>query len=234
MARDLPSGIVAAIEFAGWSGGRVAALGGFRKKLHTPPDAVNAATQAFLGRVCAGELAARAEELFQRVRAGLGYRRKELALARAAPAALLSARDFAVELAYRLEETEPSLYRSTITLRGLRSAELARTEEFAAIFARTFTELSFQLRRGVEVEAVVDAVEALPAGSGFGVSYPSDCRECRIAVEGVEAEVRCTGMALEVVFPRAGSPRELMDGFAALRDAFELSPALAGLISAPA
>ena len=47
---------------------------------------------------------------------------------------------------------------------------------------------------------------------------------------GVDALVRCSGAALDVVFPRPGGPAELLDAFAAVRDAFQLSRALAALI----
>ena len=47
---------------------------------------------------------------------------------------------------------------------------------------------------------------------------------------GVEAQVRCTGESLDLVFNRAGSPAELIDGFSAVRLAFSLDPELAGLI----
>ena len=42
----------------------VKTLGGFKKGHHTVPDAVNATTNAFLGKLCAGELAADGETLF--------------------------------------------------------------------------------------------------------------------------------------------------------------------------
>jgi hypothetical protein len=208
----------------------VKALGGFRKTHHTLPDAVNDATTAFLGKICAGELAGEAEALFQAVRTGLGYKRKEVSLALESPHAILTAKDFVVEISYALEDAEPSRYAVTTRLQALRSAELARTEEFAAIFAGRFSEIAFELKRGVQVEAVIDMIEALDEGSGLQVQYPSDCRECEIAVEGVDARLRCTGVALEVVFLRAGAPHELMDGFAAVREAFRVSGELAGLI----
>ena len=49
-------------------------------------------------------------------------------------------------------------------------------------------------------------------------------------IEGVDADVRCTGATLEVVFPRTGAPAELIDGFAAVREAFQISKALRALI----
>ena len=233
MTGALPSSIIAGISFIGRGGGAVKALGGFKKGRHTVPDGVNAVTNAFLGKLCAGELAAEAETLFQSVRTGLGYKRRDVSLAVAGQSAVLVAKDFAVDIFYALEEGDASRYAVTTTLRELKNADLARTGEFAGIFSGKFSEISFGLKKGARVEAVVDAIEALEdseEGGGLKVSYPSDCSECEIVVEGVEARVRCTGGSLEVVFPRAGGPAELMDGFAAVRGAFAISKVLGGLI----
>jgi hypothetical protein len=230
LSSELPSRVVAGINFVGRDDGDVKTLSGFKKGHHTVPDAANATTNAFLGKLCVGELADEAEKLFQEVRAALDYKRKDMALSVTSPLAVLSARDFTVEIFYALEEREPARYAVTTTLRGLMSAELARKEEFARIFAGRFTEISFALRKGASVEAVVDAIEELESDDGLTVTYPSDCHECTIAVEGIDATVRCTGSTLEVVFPRAGGPAELIDAFATVREAFRISKGLSGLI----
>jgi hypothetical protein len=230
MTGALPSEIIAGISFTGRSGGPVKLLGGFRKGHHTLPDAANAVTNAFLGKICAGELGERAEELFQKVRTALGYKRKDVSLGLTPPLAVLTAKDFTVEIAYALEETEPTRYAVTQTLHSLRNGDLAQTEEFAGIFAAAFTEISFGLKQGARVEAVIDAIEALDGEGGLAVDYPADCRECLIHVTDIEARVRCTGGTMDIVFSRAGSPRELMAEFAAVRSAFAVSPALAGAI----
>lgn len=231
MTDELPSRVIAGIAFVGRGGGQVKALAGFRKGHHSLPDAANAVTNAFLGKICAGELAEEAERLFQEVRAGLAYKRKDLSLNVASPVAVLTARDFGVEIAYALEETDPTRYAVTTTLRELGDLAVARQPEFARIFAGRFTELSFALRKGARVEAVIDAIEALEGEGGLGVQYPSDCRDCTIRVAGVEAEVRCTGASLEVVFPRGLAPAELLEAFGAVREAFQISKALAGMIA---
>ena len=231
MTGELPSSIIAGISFIGRGGGLVKALDGFKKGHHTVPDAANAVTNAFLGKICEGELAAQAEKLFQDARAQLGYKRKDVALTVAAGVAVLTARDFTVEICYALEEAEPARYTVTTTLRGLRNADLAQTEGFAGVFHGSFTEIAFALKKGAKVEAIVDVIEALDGEGGLAVSYPSDCRECTVSVEGVDAQVRCTGAALELVFPRAGSPRELMAAFVAVRGAFSVSRVLAGLVA---
>jgi hypothetical protein len=230
MTGFLPSSIVAGISFIGRAGGLVKTLDGFKKKHHTLPDGVNAATNAFLGKICAGELMVQAEKLFQAVRIGLDYKRKDMSLNVASPCAALAAKDFTVEIFYALEASAPARYAVITTLHDLKNAELARTEEFARIFAGMFSELSFALKKGASVEAMIDVIEALDRKGGIEVSYPSDCRECVVSVKGVDAQVRCSGAALEIVFPRAGSPRELMEGFAAVRGAFSVSRELAGMI----
>ena len=230
MTGELPSSIIAGISFIGRSGGMVKTLGGFKKGHHTVPDAANATTNAFLGKICAGELAAGAEALFQQVRSRLGYKRKEVSLTLASPGAVLAAKDFTVEISYTLDEADPTRYGAVTILRDLRNVELARTEEFSEVFARKFSEISFGLKRGAKVEAVVDAIESMDGEGGLAVSYPSDCRECVITVEGVDAQVRCTGSALDLVFPRPGAPRELIEAFVAVRSAFSVSRELSGLI----
>ncbi|MEO7411944.1 MAG: hypothetical protein ABIZ81_01185, partial [Opitutaceae bacterium] len=92
MTGALPSSIVAGISFIGRGAGQVKTLGGFKKSHHTLPDAANATTNAFLGKICEGELAAQSEKLFQSVRTGLGYKRKDVGLSVASPAAVLTAK----------------------------------------------------------------------------------------------------------------------------------------------
>lgn len=230
MAQSLPSSIVSEIAFVGRAGGAVKALSGFKKGRHTLPDATNATTNAFLGKICEAELAADAEKLFQAVRTGLSYKRKDVSLTVASPAAVLTSKDFSLEIFYALEESDPSRYGVTTTMRELKNVELARTTEFSGIFSGRFAEILFALKKGTSVEAVIDAIEAIGPEGGLDVTYPSDCRECEITVTGVDACVRFTGASLDVVFARGGSPAELIDAFADVRGAFAISKVLAGLI----
>ncbi len=229
MPAEIPSSIVASLGFAGFGGGAVKTLRGFQKGRHTLPTAATATTNAFLAKLCAGELEEQAEDFFQRTRAALGYKRREISLSVSSPVAVLGAKDFTFEIAYALEDAEPDRYRISHTLHSLRQAAVVRRPEFDAVFSGVFTELAFALRKGVSVEAVIDAAEALDTADGLAVAYPSDCGECTLTVPGVEATVRCTGATLDLVFPSGGSPAQLLDGFAAVREAFALRPGLAAL-----
>ena len=226
---ELPSRVVAAISFIGRGGGAVKSLEGFRKGHHTVPDVANAVTNGFLAKICETDLATAAEKLFQEVRAGFGYKRRDISLSVTTPSATLVAKDFAVEMVYALEERDPARYSVVTTLRELGDAGLARSETMARVFAGKFSDLSFALQKPARVEAVIDMIEALDE-TDLRVSYPSDCCECSITVAGLDAHVRFTGPTLDVVFPRSGAPAELIDGFEVVRSAFQISKPLAALL----
>lgn len=231
-ASDGPHKFVSRLSLTGRSQGAVKALPGFRKQHHTVPDAVNAATSAFLGKLCAVELAAEGEDFFQRTKATLGYKRAEVSLEVTAPTATLTAKDFTLELAYALQPADPGSYEIVRTLHGLRDGELVARPEFNDLFAATFNGIVFGLTKNVKVEAVVDVVEARDEDDGLTVSYPSDCRHCVLMVAAVAAEVICDGATLEMRFPKNGSPQELVEAFTAVRAAFALTKnrVLAGLL----
>jgi hypothetical protein len=225
---------ISQVRLSGGSGGAVKTLRGFDKSRHSVPDAVNAATSGFLAKLCSAELAEEAEAMFQRARTALGYKRTGISLDLSPALATLTTKDFCWELAYALEPSEPARYSVTRILHSLRSGELVRLDAFNELFAGQFDAVVFDLARGVRVEAVVDAVEALDAEAedALHVDYPSDCSRCVIQAPGVSARVECDGATLAMRFPRAGSPAECLREFAALREAFRLSKdaTLAGLL----
>jgi hypothetical protein len=229
---EAASPFISRISLVGRDAGRVKALAGFKKQHHTVPDAVNAATEGFLAKLCATELATEAEQFYQRAKAAFGYKRTELTLAVSSPVAVLTAKDFTLEIAFALQADDPSGYTITRTLHSLGEMEGSARPELNDVFSAGFSGIIFGLVKGVPVEAVIDAIEARGGEDGLAVNYPSDCQRCVITVDGVKAEVICDGATLEMRFPRAGSPAELVEAFAAVRTAFSLSRdrVLAGLL----
>lgn len=222
------------IRLTGRSRGLVKNLSGFNKKHHSVPDAVNAHTAAFLSKLCTDELAEEAEAFFQKARTLFAYKRKEIALDLSSSLAVLTAHDFTLEWSYALAENAPSEWLLTRTLHTLNSAP-AKTPEantahaaaFEEAFAGMFDTIIFSLTKGAPVESIIDAVESLDAepdgNTTLNVTYPSDYSRCVLTVEGVAAEVVFDGGELSMVFPRAGSPSELIAAFAEVRRAFALA-----------
>lgn len=223
---------VSQISLTGHGQGAVKALAGFKKQHHTLPDAVNATTNAFLGKLCVAEITAEAEDFFQRAKALLKYKRTDLALEVASPTAQLVTKDFVFAMTYALEKPQPDRYTITRTLHSLRNGTLVNQGEFDQLFAGTFSGIVFELTKGVRVESVIDAVEALDDETTLQVDYPSTCQHCVLTVRDIGAEVICDGATLEMRFPKNGSPRELVEAFAAVRRAFALTKnqVLSGLL----
>lgn len=237
-AADDPKSFISQVSLVGRGGGAFKTLRGFDKSRHTVPDAVNNATSGFLAKLCTPELSEEAEAFFQRAKAALDYKRKDIGLDVTSPVAVLSAKDFTLEIAYALGATDPASYAITRTLHSIKNGDLLRVEEFNELFAGQFSAIAFALKKGVRVEAVIDAVEGLEdddtddAVAKLRVDYPSDYRDCTLTVAGLDAAVVCDGATLEMRFEKNGSPRELVEAFAAARKAFALTKdrALAGLL----
>lgn len=223
---------VAGIRWLGRQTGPVKSLRGFNKSRHTVPDAVNATTQAFLGKLCADELAKEAEALFARARSAFSYKRKEISLSVQAPTATLAAMDFRHDWSYALTEEDPGRFEAIRALSEVRHGEWLRSPACAEVFSGAFTELVFSLSRGAPVEKVIDAVEGL-SNTALSVDYPSDCSSCHLSVPDVDAAVRFDGRELSLVFPRPGHPAELWDAFLLVRSAFRLTDdgVLSGLLT---
>lgn len=235
-AADDPRSFISQVSLVGRGGGAFKTLRGFDKSRHTVPDTVNNATSGFLAKLCTPELSEEAEDFFQRAKAAMNYKRKDVGLDVTSPVAVLGAKDFTLEIAYALEAGDPASYAITRTLHSIKSGDLLRVAEFDELFAGQFSAIAFALKKGVRVEAVIDAVEGLEgdadAEGKLRVDYPSDYRDCTLSVAGVDAAVVCDGATLEMRFEKNGSPRQLVEAFAAVRKAFALTKdrALAGLL----
>lgn len=233
-AGDL-SRFVRHVRLAGLTRGLVKNLRGFHKKHHSVPDFASAAAHAFLGKLCADELADEAEAFFQKARDAFAYKRKDISLDVTSPVAVLTARDFTLEWAYALDEDAPAEWTLTHTLHSLADP---RHPAFDEHFGGLFDRIVFSLTKGAPVEAVIDAVEALDTTEDWTnpapltVTYPSDCSSCTLRVTDIAAEVVFNGGELSMVFSKTGTPRELLETFAEVRRAFAFtkSPALAGLL----
>jgi hypothetical protein len=226
------AGSVQGIRFVGRTTGPVKTLRGFRKGQHTVPDAVNPATNAFLARLCAEELREEAEAFFQSARVACGYKRRDIAVTLGSPQALVAARDFTLEISCSFVAGEPAAYQMLRSLHGCSGRDFLRSQACADVFGGRFEELVFALTKGATVESVIDAVEGCEVAA-LRIAYPSDCSHCLLSVEGVGAQVRFDGAELAMVFPKNGSPAELLDGFLAVRAVFSLSKSrvLSGLLN---
>lgn len=217
------AGLLSEIRLSGSIEAPVKKLSGFKKNVHTVPDADTPATNAFLSKICATELQEEAEGFFQKARDILGYKRREIALHAAAGNALLQTRDFSLEWQYAISPDCPAHYQRNLLLHNISPAADISSPSWDSLFSSLFDHLEFVLTRPHSVEAIIDAVEALPPPASLRVDYPSDCRTCTLSTPDISAQVIFSGHLLTMRFPSPGSPGELFDSFLRLRSAFSLT-----------
>ncbi len=217
------AGFLSEIRLSASTGGPIKKLSGFKKNVHTVPGADTPATNAFLAKICDTELRAESEAFFQKTRETLGYKRRELTLHSATGHALLQTRDFALEWQYAIAPDCPAHYRRSLLLHSISPAADISSAPWDTLFSGLFDHLEFLPNQPHSVEAVIDAVEALPPTSPLRIDYPSDCHTCTLSVSGVPAEVVFSGHLLTMQFSSPGSPGELFENFLRLRTAFSLS-----------
>lgn len=210
--------------------GNVKSLPGFRKGFHKPPAVLPDANfeRQFAG-ICAAELEQLARDLFEKLRAARGYKRKEINLNVGAPDATLTTIDFTLDVRYELDPADPSDYRLVHDLHTIRDITVFADGSLNEVFSGTFNRVSFSFGESIDMEALIDELEDAPGGAAT-LRYPPDCSECTIQLAGFVGNVRVTPRELEVVTPMGASPAELVKTFVEASDVLAANPTLERLI----
>ncbi len=208
--------ILGSSSFEGTVSGQVKQLSGFKKGIHRVPEMVNDTTNRFLAKICETDLVEMSESLYQRLRAGLNYKRRDLNLSIESPVALLSGKEFTFEILYGLASKAPSTYQMITTLSGLNHVGILKSTVFNEICHGLFSRFSYGLTDAVQIEEVIDAIEAY-SKPGIRVEYPSDCRECFVFLEGFSGHIQFTRFSLDILLCTKSSPKTFLGGFESLR-----------------
>jgi len=211
--------------FFGSSSGRVRELPGFIKGRHIVPQAATSAAREFVSRIGAPLVDQRIEDAFQRARAALSLRRRDLAISRNGDTALLATPSFEYEARCALVEDDPSRYHIECTLRLCAPLDEALVAAIDAVFPLEFHALHFTAATPCAVEALIDALEDTDPDV-LTVDYPSDCASCEVSLAGHSARLFYDGIRLEVHAP---SPVGAADLFA-LCDAIARRLQAAGIL----
>lgn len=198
------------IAFRTESHGRVRDLSGFRKTFKLPEHAGPSA-RSFVAKCAADDVRADLDEVFEAVRANLGYKRKEIDSSTGAGMGALRTPDFEYTVSMALDPADPTQVIWTRELGQLADAGFVRTAGFEAAFGRLFDQLRFEFASPVDVEAVVDRLEDDPP-AGVGVAVASDGAACDVTLAGFAGAVRVERAAL-TIRGRAGTVGGLLDQF---------------------
>lgn len=156
---------------------------------------------------------------FEQIKSGLGLLRREIQQ----KDDRVTTKDFEYAIWAEQDEDNPDQALLYEMLSGV-SAEALGGNSLNDLFAHSFDEMRLSLPKEINVERVIDAIEALKSKE-IRVEYDPDCEECLITVNGQKAEMRVTTTSVTVYVSGKMSPFELVE---ALSDTSNRAAQLAG------
>lgn len=195
---------------------KIASLSGFVKGSHRVPNSVNGATERFVENISQKEIEEEIEEVFQRIRDNMKYKRRDLSTGHGK--ILTPDFEFSVECAQ--DADNPSMAVLSRRLTNI-TPTIVSDDAFNDVFDDSFEELTFEFTKGVNLEDLIDQIEDLNLDK-IDLDYPADCSYCDINIEGSPHTVRLTPGSIIVSTGNASSPKLLLESF------FDVQKRLAG------
>ena len=161
--------------------GLVKDLPGFNKQRgHFVPDRMSSAAAAFIAQIGAELIKEEAGALFDTLKAGLAYNRRDIQIEHENGSALVTSKHFTLSAGIGQHPEKPAYYRRTILIEGFTDPEIIMDPRFNEAFLGTFSFLRVDLGSQQDVEGLIDLIEG-GSRPGITCTYPRDASEARIA-----------------------------------------------------
>ena len=190
------------VHLLGQRAGNVKTLLGFRKGFHKIPAALpDAGFERQFAAICEPDLQQFAVDLFEKLRAARGYKRRGDQPSRRHARCDGGRRpDFTLDIGYVLDPADPGGFQFIHDLHTIRDIAVFADGSLNEVFSGVFSRVSVSFGAPIEMETLIDELEEAPGGAA-ALRYPPDCRECHIQLSGLAGEVRVTPRELEVGEP---------------------------------
>ena len=195
---------------------RVKELSGF-KKGWTVPDAASDYWQQKAADWAKGELEADLDETFAALKSAFRFKRKDLD--KRGPDGgfgTLVCPGFDYNVSSELDADDPARMVLRREVAKISDPSLVVSDAFEEVFAGRFEAVRVRVEGGVDVEAVIDAVEDRDDES-ITLDYDPECTYCRVRFEGRSATALITPDDMTVTDPDAGTVRGLLESAADVR-----------------
>jgi hypothetical protein len=189
-----------------WSA-KIASLSGFMKRKHRVPEGSSDATRAFVARISEQETKEEIEQVFQRIIGKMKYKRRDIT----ADAEHIATPDFEFWVECTQDTSDPGMAVFSRQLTNI-SPTIIGDGPFNAVFEDSFSQLTFQPKKTLDLQAIIDQIEDLNPDH-IKLDYPSDCSHCDISVDGLPHHIRLTPGSVTVSTDRALAPKLLLVSF---------------------
>ncbi|MCE9606083.1 MAG: caspase family protein [Planctomycetia bacterium] len=187
-------------------------LSGFRKGTRVP-DAVNASSQKFVGQLALEEIQNDLDKVHAELREAFKFKRLDLQVDGPLDGSgTIITPFFSYTSGVKQNPRDPAevIWRREVI--DIVDAEQILTKPFAAVFAELFDTVEFAPADAVDLEALIDRIEALD-DPRVAIDYDREITWCKLAIRGIGGEIKVTKRTFEIVKDRPESPKKLLQSF---------------------
>lgn len=203
--------------------GRIKDLDGFDKTHHRLSGADPAAAERIVSMLGAAKIEREGQEIFQQIRAALGYKRRDIAFSREGSTGVIACTDFELTLNILPHPENLRDYVLEKTLSQLREANVLHNLAFNRTFEKTFHAYSVKMEQPIDVEKWIDNIEDKDLEKELELIYPPDCTFCEMRLPRSDFVVRITKEAITISRPVTTPPSKLHEAFLSFHEKIESS-----------
>lgn len=212
--KTTPEISISAVTLSNEDSGNIKNLPDFQKNFHKVPTFISSTTKQFVISKGAKLISEEINSISTLIKEHLKYKRIELIATIDEGSGSIVTPDFDYHLTLEQSLTKPSEYSLIRKLENFKKSEIVNSIEFNLIFDRHFNKLEFELSNEMEIEKVIDKIEALPENSGLRVDFsPSDLSSCKIIFDDSKIEVNIYKRSLSIETDYPTSPGKLIELF---------------------
>jgi Caspase domain len=194
-------------RLVGGSQGRVKSLSGFTK-FHKEPDSYTPRFAQFVESLGVKEVEDRTTEIFERVRNGFKYKRKDLFFDKEGA---IKTPDFDVSIRLMQDPAAPNMYLLNNEVTVLRRPEIVSEPAFLDIFARYCNSVIIELEGDLDIEAKIDDIEEVDALRN-NLEYDAECTGFTLRFPGTGMVLHATRNRLRFTLAGGGDLTVLIAG----------------------
>jgi hypothetical protein len=190
----MPQPTIIDTTLRGEATGRVQDLPGFTR-FHRPPEDHSPRARGFVQAAGSQEVAERASRLFTSIRTGLGYKRREMALACDGGGASIVTPGFDVTLTLEQDPKVAQDYRLLTEVSAFRRHNIVNTPQFLAVFSGCCDTVLIRFANPLDLAEKIDRIEEIDELASF-LDYDPQCawltlRLPHLLVEMTALQITC-------------------------------------------
>lgn len=223
------SRLIGSVAFWAHESSSVKGLSGF-KKGYAIPDRVNISSQTFVAKLAQEQVSQDLDSVFKQLKSAFKFKRTEIRVTDQGDGTgtiITPYFNYSIGVGQDAENPAKVVWHRTID--SIKDSEQIFSDAFASLFEGIFTTVEFTTPQPVDLDALIDAVEALE-DERIAIEYDHNATQCVLRIEGIAGEIQVTQNTLRIVHSTPEAPRNLLRSFLAIQTAL-LGPDGVSIIS---